>query len=109
MHTFPIIASVIVPSNTEFIGGLLQLSYVRNYMKQLSSQLSLRFILKHLPVAVLVSVSNVRPTHPRSRDSQDQETFLAPSSIRNFDKECSNQHPFLYMLRSNGVSCRKIK
>ena len=39
----------------------------------------------------------VRLTHPRSGDSQGQEKFLAPSAnkqTRNYDTECSNQHPF---------------
>ena len=34
--------------------------------------------------------------HPQSRDSQGQETFLAPSPDKqtsNYDKECSNHHP----------------
>ena len=35
MRTFPIIAPVIVPSNTEFIIGLLQFSYVRNYISHI--------------------------------------------------------------------------
>ena len=33
----------------------------------------------------------VKPPHPRSRDSQGQEKFLAPSAykqIRNYDTEC---------------------
>ena len=41
----------------------------------------------------------VRLPHPRSRDSQGQETFLAPSAdkqTRNYDTECSNDHPSLY-------------
>ena len=42
---------------------------------------------------------------PRSGDSQDQETFLAPypdKQPRNFDTECSNHHPSLSTLRSKG-------
>ena len=38
----------------------------------------------------------VRPFHPRSGDSQDRETFLAPSTDKqthNYDTECSNKHP----------------
>ena len=38
----------------------------------------------------------VRLPHPRSGDSQGQETFLAPSAdnqSRNYDTECSNHHP----------------
>ena len=49
----------------------------------------------------------VRLPHPRSGDSQAQETFLAPSAdkqTRNYDTECSNQHPSLSTLRSKGLS-----
>ena len=38
----------------------------------------------------------VRLPHPLSRDSQDQEMFLAPSADKqshNYDTECSNHHP----------------
>ena len=43
-----------------------------------------------------------RLPHPRSGDSQGQETFLAPSAdkqTRNYDTECSNHHPSLSTLR----------
>ena len=39
-----------------------------------------------------------RLPHPRSGDSQGQETFLVPSTNKqtcNYDKECSNHHPSL--------------
>ena len=39
-----------------------------------------------------------RLPHPWSRDSQDQETFLAPfadNQTRNYDKECPKHHPSL--------------
>ena len=39
-----------------------------------------------------------RLPHPRSGDSQGQETFLVPSANKqtcNYDKECSNHHPSL--------------
>ena len=50
--------------------------------------------------------------HPRSGDSQGKETFLAPSTdkqTRNYDKKCSNHHPSLSTLRSNGLSHSKMK
>ena len=54
----------------------------------------------------------VRLPHPRSGDSQVQETFLAPSankSTRNYDIECSNHHPSLSTLSPKGLSCRKMR
>ena len=50
--------------------------------------------------------------HPRSGDSQGQETFLAPSSekqTRNYDIECSNHHPSLSTLSPKGLSRSKMK
>ena len=44
----------------------------------------------NLPVNTIV-----RLPHPRSRESQGQETFLAPSAdnqTRNYDTKCSNHH-----------------
>ena len=64
-------------------------------------------IYTNLPVDVIVRLS-----HPRSRDSQGQETFLAPSADKqtcNYDIECSNQHHSLSTLRPKGLSHRKIK
>ena len=43
----------------------------------------------------------VKLPHPRSGDSQGQETFLAPSAdkqTRNYDTECLNHHPSLSTL-----------
>ena len=54
----------------------------------------------------------VRLTHSRSKDSQDQETFLAPSAdkrTRNYGTECSNNHPSLSTLRLNGLTRSKMK
>ena len=56
----------------------------------------------------------VRPPHPRSRESQGQGTFLAlsadnQSQTRNYDTECSNDHPSLATLRSKGLSSSKMK
>ena len=54
----------------------------------------------------------VRPTHPWSRDSQGQETFLAASADKqthNYDTECSNYHPSLSTLRPKAVSRSKMK
>ena len=65
------------------------------------------YIYITLPVNVIV-----RLPHPRSGDSQGQETFLAPSAdkqIRNYDTECSNHHPSQSTLRSQGVSRSKMK
>ena len=47
---------------------------------------------KYPPVVNIYIVNAmVKPPHPRSRDSQGQEKFLAPSAykqIRNYDTEC---------------------
>ena len=54
----------------------------------------------------------VRLPLPRSGDSQDHETFLAPSAdkqTRNCDIECSNHHPSLSNLRPKGLSRSKIE
>ena len=51
-------------------------------------------------------------TPSSERDSQGQETFLAPSAdkqTRNYDIECSNHHPSLSALRSKGLSRSKMK
>ena len=43
----------------------------------------------------------VKLPHPRSGDSQGQETILAPSAdkqTRNHDTKCSNHHPSLSTL-----------
>ena len=61
----------------------------------------------NLPVNVIV-----RLPHPQSRDSQGQETFLAPSVDKktcNYHTECSNHHLPLSILRSKGLSCSKMK
>ena len=47
-----------------------------------------------------------------SRESQGQETFLAPSrdnQTRNYDPESSNHHPFLSTQRSKRLSGSKMK
>ena len=54
----------------------------------------------------------VRLPHPRSGDSQGQETFLAPSTDKqthNYDIECSNHHPSLSTLRPKELSRSKMK
>ena len=54
----------------------------------------------------------VRPSHPWSGDSHGQETFLGPSADkqkRNYDIECSNDHPSLSPRRPNGLSRSKMK
>ena len=54
-------------------------------------------IYAHVPVNVIVKLP-----HPRSGDTQDQETFLAASAnkqTRNFDTECSNHYLHLSVLR----------
>ena len=64
-------------------------------------------IYTNLPVNVIV-----RLPHPRSGDSQGQEKFLALSAdkqTRNCDTECSNHHLPLSILRSKGLSRRKMK
>ena len=65
------------------------------------------YIYTNLPVNVVA-----RLPHPWSRDSQGQETFLAPTvdkQTRNYDTGCSNHHSSLSTLRSQGLSHRKMK
>ena len=65
------------------------------------------YIYTNLPVNVIV-----RLPHPRSKDSQDQERFLAPSAgkqTHNYDTERSNHHPSLSTLRSKGLSRSKME
>ena len=50
--------------------------------------------------------------HPRSGDSQGQETFLAATAdkqTRNYDIEWSKRHPSLSTLRPKGLSRSKMK
>ena len=56
------------------------------------------YIYTNLPVNAIV-----RLPHPRSRDSQGKQTFLASSAFKrtqNYDTECSNHHPSQPILRS---------
>ena len=65
------------------------------------------YICTNLPVNAIVGLP-----HPWSRDSQGQETFSAPSADKqthNYDTECSNHHPSLSTLRSEGLSQSKMK
>ena len=65
------------------------------------------YIYTNLPVNAIV-----RLPHPRRGDSQDQETFLAPSAdkqTRNYDTQCSNHHPSLSPLRPKGMSRSMMK
>ena len=51
-------------------------------------------------------------SNPRSRNSQVQEAFLAPSDdnqTSNYDTEHSNHHPSSLSLRSKGLSHSKKK
>ena len=64
-------------------------------------------IYENLPVNVIVKLP-----HPRSGDSQGQETFLAPSAdkqTRSYDTECSDDHLILLILRKKGLSHSKMK
>ena len=64
-------------------------------------------ICTSLPVYVIL-----RLPHPRSRDSQGQETFLrasADNQKRNYDIECSNHHPSLWPQRPKRLSRSKMK
>ena len=64
-------------------------------------------IYANVPVNVIVKLP-----HPRSGDTQGQETFLAPSAdkqTRNYDTECSNHYLHLSIQRSKGLSCSKMK
>ena len=54
----------------------------------------------------------VRLPHPWRGDSQDQETFSAPSADNqtlNYEKECSNHHPSISILGFRGLSHSKMK
>ena len=54
----------------------------------------------------------LRPPHPRSGNSQGQETFSEPSADKqthNYDIECSNHHPSLSRLRLQGLIHRRMK
>ena len=54
----------------------------------------------------------VKLPHLHSRDSQDQEKFLASSAdkqTRNYYTECSNHHSSLSTLMSNGLRRTKMK
>ena len=65
------------------------------------------YVHTNLPVNVII-----RLPHPRSGDSQGQETFLAPSTdkqTRNYDTECSNHYLSLSTLRSKGLSRSRMK
>ena len=53
-----------------------------------------------------------RLCHPRSGDSQSQETFLAPSADKqthNYDKECSNHRLSLSTLKPKRLSRSNMK
>ena len=53
-----------------------------------------------------------RLPHPRSGHSQGQKKFSSPSvdkQTRNYDIECSNQHPSLLILRQKWLSHSKMK
>ena len=65
------------------------------------------YIYTNIPVNAMV-----RLPHPRSGNSQGQETFLAPCAnkqTRNYDIECSNRHSYLSNLRLKGLSRSKMK
>ena len=65
------------------------------------------YIYIYLPVNAIF-----RLPHPWSRDSQGQETFLAPSADKqtgNYDTEYSNHHPSLSTLKSKELSHSKMK
>ena len=71
------------------------------------SKMKLWTIYTSLPVNVIVKLPN-----PRSRDSQGQQTFSAPSAdsqTRKYDTECWNHLCALSILRSKKLSHRKIK
>ena len=64
-------------------------------------------VYTNLPINAIVTLP-----HPRSRNSQGQETFLAPSEYRqtcNSERECSNYHCSPSILRLNGLSWSKTK
>ena len=71
------------------------------------SKTKCRAIYTNLPLDVIV-----RLPHPRSGESKDQETFLAPSGEkenRNYDIQRSKNHPSLSTLRPKGFGHSKIK
>ena len=77
-------------------------------LKRLSrSKMKWWAIYTNLPVDVIF-----RLPHPRSRESQGLETFLAASTdkqTRTYDKECSKHHLFLSTLRLKRLSLSKMK
>ena len=65
------------------------------------------YIYINLPVNVIV-----RLLHPRSGDSQGQETFIALSAdkqTRSYETECSNHHPSLSTRWPKGLSRSMMK
>ena len=67
------------------------------------------YINTHFPVNAIA-----RQPHPRSGNSQGQETFLAPSTDKqthNYDTECSNHNPspstYIYIYIEEGI-CQNI-
>ena len=54
----------------------------------------------------------VRLPYPQSKDSQGQETFLAPSAdkqTKDYDTGCTKHHPFLSTIRPKGLGGSKMK
>ena len=87
----------LLPLYNVIITIILYITYIYIYI----------YIYTNLPVDAIV-----RLPHPRSGDSQGQETFLAPSADKqthNYDTECSNHHPSLATLRPKGLSYSKMK
>ena len=65
------------------------------------------YIYANIPRKAIVRLHN-----PRSGDNQGHKTFLAPSSDKQtckYDTQCSNHHPSVSTLTSNGWSCSRIK
>ena len=70
-----------------------------------NSRIYVKYLITHMCMYI-------QTTYPRSGDNQCQETFSAPSAdnqTSTFDKECSNHHPSLSKLRSEGFSRSKMK
>ena len=70
------------------------------------------YICLYICIYILPVNAIVRLPQPRSRDSQGQETFLAPSADNqtlNYDRECSKHHISVLTLNSKGWSHSKMK
>ena len=63
-----------------------------------------------LYIYLFTSEHRSQTTSSSEGDSQGQERFLAPSADTcNYDKECSNHHPFLSTPKVKGIYIRNLQ